>query len=152
MTEYLPLVSAIIGVFIGATVSLYVARLQFRLNVISKFRQEWIADMRNLLADYHSLVWTVCFSELSKAPDVDKRQGTDSLIALIRCTNKIGLMLHLRDPHQERLNAMLINMRLLLENLNVAADGDKIASLQNDINGLAGTIFELEQEKARGGK
>ena len=54
LRDFVPAISAIIGVVVGSMVSLYVARLNFRAQVKAKHRHEWVSELRETIAEYQT--------------------------------------------------------------------------------------------------
>ncbi len=152
MQIYIPALSALLGVFIGAIVSMYVARLQFRANVVSKYRQDWIRELRDTIADYQSIVGRLGLMKYARADGETHKDVRDTIERLILTSNKIALMLDLSDSRQNKLHSLMIQIRVVLEKLEKEENFDTIAALANQINDVSRDIFLSEYGKAKQGK
>ncbi len=53
LAAFFPGLMTLFGAIIGATVSYMISRYQFRVNVLSKNRQDWITNVRTLFSNFH---------------------------------------------------------------------------------------------------
>ncbi len=143
---------SLLAAFVAAFIATFVAGLQFRADIISKYRQEWVRELRNSIAEYQSIVGRLYLIKFSRAESETHEDVHDLIERLILSMNKIALMLDLSDTKQNSLHSLMIQVRLILENLHDEAQIDTIAALANQINDISRVIFLLEYRKATKGK
>lgn len=152
MEIYVPALSALVGVLVGAIISIYVARLQFRANVISKFRQDWIHELRGNIAEHQSIVARIELAKSSPAGAETYKDVNDLVQRLVLSGNKITLMLDLRDSKQSEVNSLLVQLRSTLEKAKGEVQAATVSALANQIADASRDIFDSEYGKAIKGK
>ncbi|RPI06459.1 MAG: hypothetical protein EHM64_02950 [Ignavibacteriae bacterium] len=152
MQTSLAILLTLLGVFIGAFISTFVAGLQFRADIISKYRQEWIRELRDIIADYQSIVGRLELLKFSRAEGETQKDVHDIIERLVLSMNKIALMLDLTDSQQNKLHSLMIQIRQIFEEIQNRDQMDAIISLTNQINDVSRTIFMAEFNKAVKGK
>ena len=152
MENYIPAISALLGVLLGASVSMYVARLQFRANVISKFRQEWSQQLRDNIAEYESFATRFHIMLFNPVEAEERKEQRDLLQRLVFYANRVALMLDLNDSLHNRLHSLIIQVNDELDKTKIDANPNQIPQLLNTINDVARSLFASELEKAMSGK
>ena len=122
MQDYFPGISAFFGVLVGASVSMYVARLQFRANVKSKFRQDWIQQLRDNVAEYQSIAGRLHLMIYSPGQAETRKELRDIIQRMIFYTNRAALMLDLTDSLHSQLHSLMIQVNGELEKSKVEAN------------------------------
>ena len=135
MNEALALISAITAlcaVVLGPLVSLWAAKQQSRVAVLSANRQAWINALRDLIAECTSTSGLIHMADWSNRSQAEFEAKMERLAFLIA---KIRLMLNPKEEDHQRLAELL---RTLLKSLGGRKAGDT-----KDVSAGAKAVQEL---------
>ena len=148
MVEVLAILSAataIIAVVMGPLVSLWAARRQSRVTVLSANRQAWINTLRDLIAECMAISGFIHIADWSdrKQSEFDEKMERFALLVA-----KIRLMLNPNEQDHKRLSEMLGQLMNSMRSLN-EKDPVKGAQLMKDFLSLSQTILKREWERVK---
>jgi hypothetical protein len=148
MVEALAILSAATALFavvLGPLVSLWAARRQSRVTVLSANRQAWINTLRDLLAECMAISGFIHIADWSerKQSEFDERMERFALVV-----SKIRLMLNPNEQDHQRLNEMLGELMKSMRSLK-EKDTVKGAQLMRDFVPLSQTILKREWERVK---
>ncbi len=148
MVEVLAILSAATALFavvLGPLVSLWAARRQSRVVVLSANRQAWINTLRDLLAECMAISAFIHIADWSerKQSEFDEKMERFALVI-----SKIRLMLNPNEQDHQRLNEMLAELMKSLRSLK-EKDPVKGAQLMKDFVPLSQTILKREWERVK---
>ncbi len=152
MSETVALVSAITAlcaVVLGPLVSLWAAQKQSRVAVLSGNRQAWINTLRDLIAEYISIVAVVHAGDWVHKSEEEFDQKLERL-TLIR--TKIMLMINPNEEDHDRLVKLLVAISQTLGGRAAARekrDMQKAGELHNKLYPLAQAILKREWERVK---
>lgn len=158
LRDFVPAISAIIGVVVGSIVSLYIARLNFRAQVKAKHLHEWVSVLRETIAEYQTMAPKIRPDptkyvgpgqfEITKEDYEYSREKGERASTLY---NKIKLML---DPNNSQHSELLKTMQSL-NNESLRIEGTREAFMleyQHKVTDLARGILSEENKRANDGK
>ena len=148
MVEVLAILSAataLIAVVMGPLVSLWAARRQSRVTVLSANRQAWINTLRDLIAECMAISGFIHIADWSdrKQSEFDEKMERFALLVA-----KIRLMLNPNEQDHKRLSEMLGQLMNSMRSLN-EKDPVKGAQLMKDFLSLSQTILKREWERVK---
>lgn len=148
MVEVLAILSAataLIAVVMGPLVSLWAARRQSRVTVLSANRQAWINTLRDLIAECMAISGFIHIADWSdrKQSEFDEKMERFALLVA-----KIRLMLNPNEQDHKRLSEMLGQLMNSMRSLN-EKDPVKGAQLMKDFLPLSQTILKREWERVK---
>ncbi len=148
MVEVLAILSAataLIAVVMGPLVSLWAARRQSRVTVLSANRQAWINTLRDLIAECVAISGFIHIADWSdrKQSEFDEKMERFALVVA-----KIRLMLNPNEQDHKRLSEMLGQLMNSMRSLN-EKDPVKGAQLMKDFLPLSQTILKREWERVK---
>jgi hypothetical protein len=137
--------TAIIAVVMGPLVSLWAARRQSRVTVLSANRQAWINTLRDLIAECMAISGFIHIADWSdrKQSEFDEKMERFALLVA-----KIRLMLNPNEQDHKRLSEMLGQLMNSMRSLN-EKDPVKGAQLMKDFLSLSQTILKREWERVK---
>jgi hypothetical protein len=151
MIELLPAITSLGGVVVAAVVAVLVARQQFRGNVLSKNRQEWINKLRELLAEYDAILYDILANFRFGTALKSKEEGVSTIMKanLIRCQIKLFI-----NPNEVDHVALL---DLISKLYNAASSQDdkqmkEFTKLEDEYVALAQRILKREWERVKKGR
>ena len=158
LKDFIPAISALLGVLVGSLVSLHVAKLNFRAQVQAKHRHEWVSELRETISEYQAFAPTTRPDpteyvgdgkfQLTKQDFEYSRERLEKASILF---NKIKLLLDPKDvQHSELLKAMdtLNHECFRQEGIRVAV----MVEYQHKVTDLARQILAEENNRANEGK
>lgn len=148
MVETLAILSAATALFavvLGPIVSLWAARRQSRVTVLSANRQAWINTLRDLIAECMAISGFIHIADWSdrKQSEFDEKMERFALVVA-----KIRLMLNPNEQDHKRLSEMLGQLMNSMRSLN-EKDPVKGAQLMKDFVPLSQTILKREWERVK---
>ncbi|MFM7000012.1 MAG: hypothetical protein ACKOXU_02965 [Limnohabitans sp.] len=148
MVEVLAILSAataLSAVVLGPIVSLWAARRQSRVTVLSSNRQAWINTLRDLLAECMAISGFIHIADWSgrKQSEFDEKMERFALVV-----SKIRLMLNPKEQDHKRLDEMLGELMNSMRSLN-EKDAFKGAQIMKDFVPLTQTILKREWERVK---
>lgn len=148
MVEALAILSAataLIAVVLGPLVSLWAARRQSRVTVLSANRQAWINTLRDLIAECMAISGFIHIADWSdrKQSEFDEKMERFALVVA-----KIRLMLNPNEQDHKRLSEILGQLMNTLRSLK-EKDPVKGAQLMKDFVPLSQTILKREWERVK---
>ena len=148
MVEALAILSAATALFavvLGPLVSLWAARRQSRVAVLSANRQAWINTLRDLLAECMAISGFIHIADWSerKQSEFDEKMERFALVV-----SKIRLMLNPSEQDHQRLTEMLSELMKSMRSLK-EKDPVKGAQLMRDFVPLSQTILKREWERVK---
>jgi hypothetical protein len=148
MVEALAILSAataLFAVILGPLVSLWAARRQSRVTVLSANRQAWINTLRDLLAECMAISGFIHIADWSdrKQSEFDEKMERFALVV-----SKIRLMLNPKEQDHKRLSEMLGELMNSIRSLK-EKDAVKGAQLMKDFVPLSQTILKSEWERVK---
>jgi hypothetical protein len=137
--------TALIAVVMGPLVSLWAARRQSRVTVLSANRQAWINTLRDLIAECMAISGFIHIADWSdrKQSEFDEKMERFALLVA-----KIRLMLNPNEQDHKRLSEMLGQLMNSMRSLN-EKDPVKGAQLMKDFLSLSQTILKREWERVK---
>jgi hypothetical protein len=137
--------TALIAVVMGPLVSLWAARRQSRVTVLSANRQAWINTLRDLIAECMAISGFIHIADWSdrKQSEFDEKMERFALLVA-----KIRLMLNPNEQDHKRLSEMLGQLMNSMRSLN-EKDPVKGAQLMKDFLPLSQTILKREWERVK---
>jgi hypothetical protein len=137
--------TALIAVVMGPLVSLWAARRQSRVTVLSANRQAWINTLRDLIAECVAISGFIHIADWSdrKQSEFDEKMERFALVVA-----KIRLMLNPNEQDHKRLSEMLGQLMNSMRSLN-EKDPVKGAQLMKDFLPLSQTILKREWERVK---
>jgi hypothetical protein len=137
--------TALIAVVMGPLVSLWAARRQSRVTVLSANRQAWINTLRDLIAECMAISGFIHIADWSdrKQSEFDEKMERFALLVA-----KIRLMLNPNEQDHKRLSEMLGQLMKSMRSLN-EKDPVKGAQLMKDFLPLSQTILKREWERVK---
>jgi hypothetical protein len=137
--------TALFAVVLGPLVSLWAARRQSRVTVLSANRQAWINTLRDLIAECMAISGFIHIADWShrKQSEFDEKMERFALVVA-----KIRLMLNPNEQDHKRLSEMLGQLMNSMRSLN-EKDPVKGAQLMKDFVPLSQTILKREWERVK---
>lgn len=137
--------TALSAVVLGPIVSLWAARRQSRVTVLSSNRQAWINTLRDLLAECMAISGFIHIADWSgrKQSEFDEKMERFALVV-----SKIRLMLNPKEQDHKRLDGMLGELMNSMRSLN-EKDAFKGAQIMKDFVPLTQTILKREWERVK---
>jgi hypothetical protein len=137
--------TALFAVVLGPIVSLWAARRQSRVTVLSANRQAWINTLRDLIAECMAISGFIHIADWSdrKQSEFDEKMERFALVVA-----KIRLMLNPNEQDHKRLSEMLGQLMNSMRSLN-EKDPVKGAQLMKDFVPLSQTILKREWERVK---
>lgn len=142
---FLSAATALFAVVLGPLVSLWAARRQSRVTVLSANRQAWINTLRDLIAECMAISGFIHIADWSdrKQSEFDEKMERFALVVA-----KIRLMLNPNEQDHKRLSEMLGQLMISMRSLN-EKDPVKGAQLMKDFVPLSQTILKREWERVK---
>jgi hypothetical protein len=151
MINYIPALSALLGVLVGSFISLYVAKLQFASTVISQYRKEWINRLQEAIADLQSQILRVNMV-LSRIDDSTPLSDVWNYLQKASfISNKILLMLDPSDANQKKLQSLILQVSSEFAK-EKGYTPKNVTDIQDEITDAARSVFASEWMKAKKGK
>lgn len=148
MVEALAILSAATALFavvLGPLVSIWAARRQSRVSVLSANRQAWINTLRDLIAECMAISGFIHIADWSdrKQSEFDEKMERFALVVA-----KIRLMLNPSEQDHKRLSEMLGQLMNSMRSIK-EKDPVKGAQLMKDFVPLSQTILKREWERVK---
>jgi hypothetical protein len=138
-----------------------IAKMQFRSEVLSQNRQEWINSLRDELADFISYLTPL--TEMPIGAIEDDPDGYSELIEnkrqIDRCAAKIELLLNPSEPDCSRIADMVNEIRSLV--MDICEEGSdkkvdkqlaRLDSLFSDLVPIAQAVLKTEWTRVKSGE
>ncbi len=137
--------TALFAVVLGPLVSLWAARRQSRVTVLSANRQAWINVLRDLLAECMAISGFIHIADWSnrKQSEFDEKMERFALVV-----SKIRLMLNPTEQDHKRLSEMLGELMNSMRSIK-EKDAVKGAQLMKDFVPISQTILKSEWERVK---
>lgn len=152
LTLLIPAITTIAGAMIGAAVSYFVSRYQFRAMVLSGNRQNWINDLRDTLAEWEAIVYDT-FSEFRIGGPLKSTE--DSLDAFRRANLLVTRVKFLLNPTEEDHAELLDIMGKMSDRATRAEDerpSHEFSQLDSSFVSLTQAILKREWERVKVGR
>jgi Zn-dependent protease with chaperone function len=125
-TEKISALTALVAVFVGPFISLFIARREIRSSVVSANRQVWINSLREKIAEFVKIVNAIKVAKKTKAED--DNWLIDETNRAIFLELNIELML---NPEEDDHNALLADLVYVLVELAGSDSEESLANLQD---------------------
>lgn len=142
-------ITALFAVLLGPLVSIWVAKWQSRVTVLSANRQAWINALRESIAEYFSITALIHAGDWSARTEVEFDQKLERLALL---NAKIRLMLNPNEPDHQRMSALLGELLLTMGGRASAAnkrDAQKAKTITDELLPLSQSVLKREWERVK---
>ena len=152
MAETITIISAataLVAVLIGPLVSIWIAKRQSRVTVLSANRQAWINILRDLIAEYISITSLIHAGDWSSRTETEFDQRMERLV-LLRA--KVRLMLNPKEDDHQRLEQLLSDLLLTMGGRATERnkrDAQKAKTMVEELVPLSQSIFKREWERVK---
>lgn len=151
MAEAIALVAAataLCSVLLGPLVSLWVARKQASVSVLSANRQAWINTLRDQIAEFLSVLAVVHAGEWAERTEKEYDEELKRLVLLV---SKVKLMLNPKEEDHQRLSILLSKAAQTVrarakEEKQKSTEGMQLAA---EVLPLAQSILKREWERVK---
>jgi len=148
--KLIPLVSTLGGALIGALIACFVARQQFKATVLSKNRQEWINNLRDLLAEYNAILRKMHVAYGRTSPMLPEGELMSELLRAELIISQVTLLV---NP-EESDHAALLRLMRKLPTVAISKKDDQVTevvALDTEYIALAQKILKREWERVKKG-
>jgi len=152
LTVILQTVSTIAGAAIGAAVSYFVSRHQFRAAVLSKNRQDWINTMRDTLSEYNSLIHDIASDFTTRGKVRSAVEGMRDYARANVLLNRTKLLVNPMEEDHKALLKTMYDMRTLATKANDSDIFKRLGDLDEKFTSVAQDILKKEWKRVKAGK
>jgi hypothetical protein len=149
MTETVALISAVTAlcaVLLGPLVSLWSEKNRMRVAVLSANRQSWINELRNLIAEFMSLVG---YLNATRDSDEPRSERNTKMERLLLVHSKIGLLI---NPKEEDHKSLMVELQKIVNASITSKDESTTATVKTglaQLHRIAQTVLKREWERVK---
>lgn len=157
LNDWLPVISllvAALAIFLGPAVSWLVARNQVRSSlkaankqILAPMRQQWIEDLRNLIAELTSEAHYLYIAAADEDPDEGSTKNEKARRRMLFLEQKVRLML---NPNEADHQDLIVKIRALVSAAEAYdPKGPDFGSLHIAVTDLSRRVFKREWDRVK---